>query len=52
MEAIRDDLIAKDIVKPVGIVQFFKVRSEGNSLVILDDNDTKKHQRFDFPRQV
>jgi 5-methyltetrahydrofolate--homocysteine methyltransferase len=48
---LKEKVIRENLVVAKGIYQFFKVRTEGESLIILDDVTETEKMRFTFPRQ-
>lgn len=47
----QDEIIEKNILKPRAVFQFFPVKKDGDSLLILDASRTNEMERFTFPRQ-
>ncbi|MBI4852377.1 MAG: methionine synthase [Acidobacteria bacterium] len=50
VNAIKQEVIEKGYFKPQSIYRFFKANSDGNDLIIYDQN-AKELTRFNFPRQ-
>ena len=48
---LKEKIIRENLVAAKGLYQFFKVRAEGESLIILDDKTELEKMRFTFPRQ-
>ncbi len=46
-----DEIIEKNIIIPKAVYQFFPVRSEGDTIVILDAARKVERERMRFPRQ-
>ncbi len=51
IQAVKSNIIEQNRCQPKGMYQFFKVRRDNNSMVILDKTETQELQRFTFPRQ-
>ena len=52
IQEIKQKIITNNRCTPKGIYQFFKVRKDNNTMIILDETETKTLQEFTFPRQV
>ena len=51
IQEVRAMINEADACKPRGVYQFFKTRKDGDTMVILNEDETKELQRFKFPRQ-
>ena len=51
IQDVKQAIIDKNHCKPKGVYQFFKVKKEDTTMVILSDDEQTELQRFDFPRQ-
>ncbi len=51
VDQIKQKILDENLFKPKGLYQFFKVKPEGNSILVLDPNTEQERERFDFPRQ-
>lgn len=48
---VKNDLLEKNICKPKGLYQFFKVKRDENTMIIVSEDEKTELQRFTFPRQ-
>ena len=48
---LQDEIREKNVLVPRAVYQFFPVRAEGDTLVILDPARSAERERFRFPRQ-
>ena len=44
--------IIKNRCQPIGMYQFFKVRRESNTMIVLSEDEKSELQHFTFPRQL
>ncbi len=51
VQDVRALIRSHDACHLKGTYQFFKVKADGNDMVILNEAETKELQRFEFPRQ-
>ncbi len=47
----KTNIINQNRCQPKGVYQFFKVRRDNNTMIILNESETKELQQFTFPRQ-
>lgn len=52
VEKIRTQIAREKLMTAKAVYQFFKVRADGNDLVILDQDGQTERQRFNFLRQA
>ena len=50
VEAVKRQIAAAGITPPKGVYRFFKVKRDGDGIVLLDGTD-RESARFEFPRQ-
>lgn len=48
---MQDEVLAKKLLHPRAVFQFFPARSEGDAVCVLDSARSKERERFVFPRQ-
>jgi 5-methyltetrahydrofolate--homocysteine methyltransferase len=51
VDDIKTRILNEKIFKPTGMYQFFKVKPNGNSIIVFDAKGQKELERFEFPRQ-
>lgn len=51
VQDVRNSIVEKDLLNTQGMFRFYKVRAEGETMVILSENEQDELQRFTFPRQ-
>ncbi|RAP36484.1 methionine synthase [Candidatus Marinamargulisbacteria bacterium SCGC AAA071-K20] len=52
VEKVRQEVIEKNLITAKCVARYFKVRSENDDLIILDNKTEDEIQRFRFPRQT
>jgi len=52
MDTLKQRILSEKLLTAKAVYQFFKVRSEGNTLHILTPEETQTLMSFDFPRQT
>ncbi|RAP31594.1 methionine synthase [Candidatus Marinamargulisbacteria bacterium SCGC AG-343-D04] len=48
---VKEKIIELDVCRPKGMYQFFKVRKDKETMIILSEDEQQELQRFTFPRQ-
>ena len=51
IQDVKTNIINQNRCQPKGVYQFFKVRRDNNTMIILNETETKELQQFTFPRQ-
>ena len=51
VEIVKNKVLEENIFEIKAVYQFFKVKSEGNSILVFDDKTNLMLEKFDFPRQ-
>ena len=51
IQDVKERILKKDVCKPKGVCQFFKVRKENETMIVLSHDEKRELQRFTFPRQ-
>lgn len=51
IEDVRARILRKDRCRPTGMYQFFKVKKEAETMIVLSYDEKTELQRFTFPRQ-
>ena len=51
VQAVRRQIIDSGCCEPKGVYQFFKVRRDNETMVVLSEDERSELQRFTFPRQ-
>ncbi|MBA94959.1 MAG: methionine synthase, partial [Rickettsiales bacterium] len=51
IQDVKTNIINQNRCQPKGVYQFFKVRRDNNTMIILNESETKELQQFTFPRQ-
>ena len=51
IQDVKERILKKNRCQPQGMYQFFKVRRQDETMIVLSEDEKEELQRFDFPRQ-
>ena len=51
IEAFKEKVVEEDLIKAKAVYRFYNVKTEGDDILVLDDEGKAEISRFTFPRQ-